>query len=456
MLSAGSVFMIVVVIILIFFISIMFRRVVPPNMTHVVQSRSKTLCYGIQIGAESKDKTTKNVYFEWPRWIPLIGVIVSKLPTSNFDLSLQAYEAYDSDRVPFIVDVTAFFCLEDVLVAARKIENLDELRSQLKQIVQGAVRKVLANDVIDKIMLERSKFGNDFTREVEEQLKEWGVRAVKSMELMDIRDNQHSSVIANIMAKKISHIEMESRREVAENNKTAQIAEIEAKRLVDLEREAAEQAVGERRIEKEKVVGTANEHSQQTVLVAQTETTKKAMDVKRVQEVESANINREKAIVIAEQEKQQVTIDAEARLEASKKEAEGIAVVGKAKAEAQQAMNMADVEPQIRLAGEIGNNPGYQNYLNIQEAIEAQKVIGIEQAVALAKGDLKVIANAGKPNEGIKSLMQLFTPEGGLNLSSMVELFAATPLGESLVNKMFSDSQKPEKTEVVEDPPVSG
>ena len=68
-------------------------------------------------------------------------------------------------------------------------------------------------------MQGRSQFGEQFTKEVEAQLKNWGVSTVKNIELMDIRDSNSSHVIKNIMEKKKSLIEMQSRIEVAENLK---------------------------------------------------------------------------------------------------------------------------------------------------------------------------------------------------------------------------------------------
>src|SRR3989338_2691224 len=163
------------------FISILYRVVVPTNMVHIVQTRKKTTSYGTgQLGS--------NVYYRWPRWIPRLGVTVIELPVSNFDLSLKDYEAYDKDRVPFMVDVTAFFRIKDTALAAQRVASIKELEEQLSLIVQGAVRKVLASDVVESIMLERSQFGTAFTNEVSVQLEEWGVESVKSMELMDIRD----------------------------------------------------------------------------------------------------------------------------------------------------------------------------------------------------------------------------------------------------------------------------
>ena len=212
----------VVLIVVVVTISVMFRRVVSTNMVHIVQSRRKTSPYGTGQGVG-------NVYYRWPSWVPFFGVTVIALPVSNFDISLKGYEAYDKDRVPFMVDVVAFFRINDTARAAQRVSSIEELKAQLQQIVQGAVRKVLASALIDTIMLERAQFGAQFTEEVREQLKEWGTEPVKSMELMDIRDSHDSKVISNIMAKKTSHIEMESRTEVAKNMKTAEMAEIDAK-----------------------------------------------------------------------------------------------------------------------------------------------------------------------------------------------------------------------------------
>lgn len=234
-----------------------------------------------------------------------------ELPVSNFDLSLDGYEAYDADRVPFMVDVTAFFRISNTAIAAQRVASISELEVQLTQIVQGAVRKVLAGDKIDSIMLERSKFGEAFTTEVVEQLKQWGVEPVKSMELMDIRDGSGSKVISNIMAKKTSQIEMESRRDVAENMRLAEVAEINAKREIDIQRQQAEQAVGERTAEKEKMVGIADQLARQEVLSQEKETRERDMAVRRVEEVRQAEIQRDKQVVAADQEKQTTVIVAE-------------------------------------------------------------------------------------------------------------------------------------------------
>lgn len=412
-------------------LAIFFRTVVPTNMVHVVQSSKKTTSYG-----GVSEATTSNVYYAWPSWIPKFGVTVIKLPISNFDLSLKSYEAYDRERVPFNVDVVAFFRIVDTDKAARRVKTTAELEDQLTQIVEGAVRKVLANDEIDSIMLERSKFGDEFTEEVATQLAEWGVENVKAMELMDIRDAHDSRVIENIMAKRTSFIDMESRTEVAKNRKAAETAEIAAQQEIDVRNQEAEQVVGERTAEKEKAVGIATEQSRQEVLTEEAETQERTMSVRRVEEVRQAEIERDKEVVAADQDKQTTIIIADGELEAEKKKATGIEVVGKATAEAEKAMQLAPVEAQIVLAKEIGTNEGYMQYLMTVEGIKGYVVVGSEQAQALQTADVKVIANTGDPTEGVGSVMDLFTSKGGTNLAASIEALAQTPMGDALLKRL--------------------
>lgn len=415
-------------------LAILYRIVVATNVVDIVQSRTSTVSYGT-------GQQAGNVYYRWPSWMPRIGVTIIRLPVSNFDIPLRDYEAYDKDRVPFEVDVAAFFRIYDTTKAAQRVASVAELSNQLLLIVQGAVRKVLAFDVIDSIMTERAKFGTQFTEEVMDQLKEWGVEPVKSMELMDIRDSQRggeqkSRVIANIMAKKTSHIEMQSRTEVAANMKVAQTAEIEANQAVEISKQSAEQAVGERTAEKEKRVGIAHQQAVQEVRAQEKETRERDMTVRRVELVRQAEITKDQQVVAAEQDQQTRIIIAEGQLEAKKREANGIQIEGAARAEAEKLMQLAPVQAQITLAQEIGQNPGYQSYLAIIESVKAYIIVGSEQAKALQDAEIKVIANTGKTSEGVAEVMDLFTSKGGTALAGMIEAFSQTPMGKLALAKI--------------------
>ncbi len=443
----------------------MFRRVVEPNEVHIVQSGGKTTIYGKQQiisegddGEAITDTKVSNSYFEWPSWWPVIGVQSVVLPLSVFELSLKSYEAYDIGKVPFVVDIVAFFRIEDAAVAAKRVASLAELQEQLTAVLQGAVRTILAKHEIEHIMEERSTYGEAFTVEVREQLKAWGVVNVKNIELMDIRDGMDSKTVSNIMAKKESLIEMESRKEVAENIKNAEIAEINARRETEVQAQAAEQKIGERTAEKDKNVGIANEKAAQEIKTQAKETAERDMAVKLVENVRAAEINKDVQIVKAEEDKQTVIIRAEGEreqkiidAEAQKKEtvivaegdladqkmeAEGTLAVGTAEAEAKRLGEMATVSPQIALAQEIGENEGYQTYLVDIRGVEKDEAVGVEQAKALQDAGIKVIVNSGDVNSGMDNLLDVFTTKGGTNIAGMVEAIRQTDEGAALLNRL--------------------
>lgn len=410
-------------------IALFLRRVVDTNMVHIVQSRGQTTSYGTT-------GVNGNVYYAWPSWIPVIGIRVTELPINIFKLELDEYMAYDVDRVPFSVDVVAFFRIENTNMAAQRVNTLEELSEQLDFIVKGAVRTVLASHPIDNIMLERSTFGELFTKEVEGQLKAWGVVPVKQLELMDIRDAEGSKVIENIMAKKQSFIAMESRKEVAGNTRQAVISEQEALRDTELNKQQALEAIGKRTAEKDLAINVANEKTQQTTNDQKKITKEKEMAVVQVEQVKQAEITKAKEVVAAEQDRDTTTLIAEGKLNETKKQAEGIKVQGEARAAAEKAMQMAPVEAQIALAKEIGKNPEYQQYLLGLKGIDAQQAIGTTQANALAAADIKVIANAGTAIGGVESAMDLFSSKGGTNMAAMLEGLTQSPMGKALMDKL--------------------
>jgi len=435
--------------VMLFFWIVALRRVVPVNEVHILQTRKNTISYGKGFAS--------NTYYEWPSWIPVIGLTRIMLPVSNFAINLPDYAAYDKERVPFLVHVMAFFRISDSNTAAQRVASFDELQEQLTAIVQGAVRTVLAGHEIDQIMLDRSRFGEAFTKEVQPQLASWGVEAIKNVELMDIRDAKDSNVIHNIMAKRTSGIERESRLVVADNTRQAEMAEIAAKREIEMARQLAAEQVGLRTAEKDQKVGVANEQASQLVKVQQRETAAKEMDVVQVKNVRGAEISRQVAVIAAGQAKEVAIVDAEAtkqvaiveaegnktqtvltaegKLEAARRNAEGIAVEGAARGSAETAILMAPVDSQIKLAEKIGSDKGYQDYLLGIRNIEAAQAVGEAQAGALKTAQVKVIANAGTPGKGLASVMDLFSAGGGTAVASMLEGLAQSDEGRKLLEK---------------------
>jgi len=438
------------------------RRIVPTNVVHIVQRGNQTVSYGT--------KKSSNVYYEWPGWLPKLGVTVRVLPVSNFDIDLRRYEAYDKDRVPFVVDVKAFFHIADTNVAAEKVESFEELKGQLENVVQGAVRSILAKSKLEEIMEERSVFGKQFTEAVNTDLKNWGVEAIKSIELMDVRDADGSQVIHQIMAKRMSAIDMESRTEVAKNTKLAQQAELMARQEVDVtkaetERIAGEaqaqsqQAIGIAKAEAAKKAGIAEQQSVSDIAQAERATAEQQMEVLKVQQVKQAEIDKEKEIIQAEMAKRKIEIQAEAdkfaveteavaKLEAQKKEALGVQAVGEAEAkiiaakgmseaEAEKARQLASVIAQTELAKEIGENQGYQDYLIRVKTVEKEQVVEVAKAESMAKAlasaDLKILANSGDVQSGMNKFSDILSAKGGSQINGLLESLKQTEEGAALL-----------------------
>lgn len=434
-------------------LAVLYRVVVPTNFVHIVQRNKSTVPYGAgQPGG--------NVYYKWPSWVPRFGITRIVLPLSNFDVDLSGYSGYDKDRVPFNVDVMAFFRIAEPSVTAERIASIDELIDQLTGILQGAIRSVLAANKIDQILELRSEFGEQFTAQVDVQLREWGVHSVKNIELMDIRDADGSKVIANIMEKQKSFIEMESRVAVAENIKNAQNAETVAGREVDMVKQEALEQVGKRTADQEKVVGIQMEQSKQAVAEQAKITAEKNMAVKQVNDTRAAEIARTVAVTAADQQAQEQAKKAEGEFKAAEFEASAVKVKaladseatrvkgtaeadivrakGEAEGAAEQAMQMAPVNAQISLAEKIAELSAYQEYLVKVRGIEAQQAIGVENAKAFAAADIKVIANSGNAPNAINSLVDVLTPQGGTQLGAMIEAFKQTEAGQRIIDAVVA------------------
>ncbi len=456
---------IIAIFVSIFVIVLSLRRIVPTNEVHVVRSGSQTHCYG------ATENNEGNIYYEFPAWVPLLGVSVTKFGINVFDLDIPDYEAYDKDRLPFVIDVKSFFRISSPIVASQRVSSQKELEKQLLGIVQGAARSILAKEDLNTIMGERNKYGEMFTKEVTDQLIEWGVSAVKNIELMDIRDSHGSNVIVNIMAKKKSQIEMESRQTVAENARKANEAEILAQKEVELKQQEANKAVGLRKAEVSQEVGIAEEKSKQMVQEQAKITTEKEMAVKRVQEVQAAEIQKQASIVKAEGDKNvvelnakanvaksegekkvkvleaearkaEVELKADADLKAAKNEAQGIEAKGRAQAASKELDEKAKVAGDIELFDKVQSNPEYQEFMINTKRVEALMQVGIEQAKNLGNAEVKIYATSETVTGGVSKAANTFSPSTGFNVSSLLDAFSSTDAGKKIAQTIANVVEK--------------
>ena len=65
--------------------------------------------------------------------------------------------------------------------------------------------------------------------------------------------------------------------------------------------------------------------------------------------------------------------------------------------------------------------------------------MGVVQAKNLGGAQIKIIANAGSSvQEGVSSVMDLFSAKGGQALGSMIESFAGTEVGQQVLDKLIA------------------
>ncbi len=431
---------------LVIIIMISLRRVVPTNMVHIVQSSKLTTSFG-------RGRENGNTYYAIPSWVPVYGVVVSEFPESIFQVSLKDYDAYDKGRLPFTVDVTAFFRVEQSETVAQRVSSFEELQDQLDQVLKGAVRRVLATATLEHIMEARAELAKSFTEEVDAQIKQWGVTTVKTIEFMDLRDSkaQNSQVIHNIMSKEQARISQESRSAIAASRQIAELAEVASDRQVQLTKQEAAQAVGMREAEKDKAVGLAKESSQQEVLVQAKTTKQNQMDVITVENTRRAEIQKSVDITTAEAQKavqiaraqadrESIQLASEAALVQTSNEAKGIQLKGEAEAKASELLLMAPVTAQVELATKIGENIQYQTYLIELRKVEVGADVGKAMADALSRADLKIISNGGPGNgevaTGLAGLADMFSLKGGSKLTGMLAALGQTEEGKELVKKV--------------------
>jgi len=431
----------IAIVAIIFIAAMMWRSIVPQDEVHIVNTAKKSKPYGDSkiVDIDSQDDGTKelqsygNVYYEFPYWLPKLGVIVKKLTLNVFQVNLDTYPAYDKDKVPFVVDFKSWFVISNPIVAAKRIKDMDELERQLQEMLQGIVRKTMAGKTIKEIMESRSELREIFVKEVGAQCKDWGVK-LNSIEFTDIRDMEGDefSVIDDIKQVKSSAIEKERRIAVAENDRDSRLSEIQSKREADLEDVIAKESVETRDADRTKQVGIAKEHALQEIKEQAKVTTEKEVAVNRTEKVGTAEYQKEVIVVEANAKKEFEIIESEAQQRTMEIEADGYKAKqireGEGNADKTEREGFAEASViqkkgeahAVALEKEAEAKKKLQEALKVELgalAIEAQKDVGIANAKALSDADIRIISgdgNSGKMAKFIEGLAQNSTVMGNL------------------------------------------
>ena len=232
----------------------------------------------------------------------------------------------------------------------------DEISEQIRDILIGEMRSLMATMTIEEINADRVKFLGKAKENIEAELNKVGF-CIININNADITDD--ANYIRNLGKKAATKAEAQALADIAEEKKKGDIQIAET--------------------EKERQIAVANAEKERATQVAET---------KQQQEVKVAEINQEKEIKLAEAEKikesgvatQQAEKEAniakakaDAESATAARKAEAVASVAKSEAEALSAQAEAEAQKQIRMAkAEQEQEAETQKAINEQEAKVAE------------------------------------------------------------------------------------
>ena len=352
----------------------------------------------------------KVAYYAIPSSIPFIGRQIQKMPLNMIEISVPDFETFDEERAKFNCDVKAYLYIKDVMIAAKRFPgNMEELKSQVGAVIQGATRQVTTTKKIREILVDREGIRDSTREKVKKEVDEWGLE-LSDLEILDFKDAKGSSVITDISSIKHAEINSEARQKNAEQHKSARLKEAET-----------EEDARKRELQKDENVGVREKTKNQNIAIEDQKAQTELMKVLQINTVRKAEIEKEALIQEAEGKKQALIMDGEGKATAQKlilfAEAEGLSM----KADAMEKINTSS--------------------LGVRE-IEMREKVGIELAKAYQDAEIKVIQAGDKP----QSLMDFATAGGGANVGAALSALNATnPEVGAKISKLldsFTDKKK--------------
>lgn len=332
----------------------------------------------------------KVAYYAIPSWVPIIGRQIQKMPLNMIEISVPDFETFDKERAKFNCDVKAYVYIKDVITAAKRFPgSIENLKSQMSFVIQGATRQVTTQKQIREILTDREGI-RDMTRDrVKKEVDEWGLE-LSDLEVLDFKDAKGSSVITDISSIKHAEINSDARQKNAEQFKMARLKEAET-----------EEEAKKRELQKDENVGIREKTKNQKVAIEDQKAQEELMKVLQINTVRKAEIEKEALIQESEGKKQ------------------ALIMAGAGKAEADKLILFAEAEGLSKKADAMKKIA--ESALGVRE-IEMKEKIGVELAKAYQNADIKVIQAGDKP----QGLMDLVTASGGANIGAALSSLNAT------------------------------
>lgn len=379
----------------------LWYTVVPPNEAHfVVFSGGKFVaCPDETIG-------DKRAYYAFPAGIPVIGRRVRIIPLTVQEINVQQ-ETYEKGQARYHITTSLKYRVTDVKKAAETIQNMDNLNSQIVEIIKSATRAVTAKYDVTEARSQKSVMQVEIEKEIINDFGAWGLTLV-NFQLVDFLDTIDSKIISNISKRREVEIETTTREQNAD--KFMQARKKEA---------TAEQDARVREIEKDEFIARREQDKLKGVAVQAQLTKEKEYEVVRTSTIKQAEINRDQASVNATQIKQVAIIEAEkqkevmtierqrAEIEKDKKELEGQGdrlkaeqvAIGEAAKQLQQLLAEAQGKTALQEALSKFDDNAIRAMVAPQ-IVDMQKTVGIATAAAIQNADVKLFSGSGAGQQG--------------------------------------------------------
>ena len=394
---------IIVVVLLILLAGILIslprqRRVVSRDEAHVVVRWNRVYVYSGTSEVEGFKGTT---YYEFPGWVPLLGMDVTRVPLSVVEIKIPEMVTFAAKNARFTLSASVYVRVVDPLKAAQRWpgRTVDTFISSVKELIQNAIRNTTTAFAAEDIIEKKDEIAAKLQEALAGDMDEYGC-IITNVAVVNITDAPGTTVISDIARKREAEINSESRQIVAVKEKEARIVEAQNRQEAETREAAADEAIGVREREKER-----------TIFVSQQQVAEEEMKVERVRQVRAAEIQRDAAIERAQGERQAVILRREG-------EAEGVKAVGLAEAEVIKSKGLAEAEAIAKRVEALNRLRGEGRAFR---EIEKEERIGTELAKALQKAQIRFVSTGE-----VSSFLKLFSASGGANIGAMLAALRET------------------------------
>jgi len=394
---------IIVVVLLILLAGILIslprqRRVVSRDEAHVVVRWNRVYVYSGTSEVEGFKGTT---YYEFPGWVPLLGMDVTRVPLSVVEIKIPEMVTFAAKNARFTLSASVYVRVVDPLKAAQRWpgRTVDTFISSVKELIQNAIRNTTTAFAAEDIIEKKDEIAAKLQEALAGDMDEYGC-IITNVAVVNITDAPGTTVISDIARKREAEINSESRQIVAVKEKEARIVEAQNRQEAEPREAAADEAIGVREREKER-----------TIFISQQQVAEEEMKVERVRQVRAAEIQRDAAIERAQGERQAVILRREG-------EAEGVKAVGLAEAEVIKSKGLAEAEAIAKRVEALNRLRGEGRAFR---EIEKEERIGTELAKALQKAQIRFVSTGE-----VSSFLKLFSASGGANIGAMLAALRET------------------------------